>query len=256
MTEISTPVASPAGEPATPPLSEVERVVDTFIAPSKTFTDILRSSSWWLPFLIIIVIGYGFIFTVEKRVGWETVMENGLKVNTSQADQVNNAPADQQPVIRARIMNGYKYVSYAFPIFLIIFIWLIPAAVMLGTLNFGFGGTANFKQLFAVFVYAGLPGTIKSILSIIVLFAGLGAESFQLNNPVGTNLGYYLSPDSPKWLMSLGSSIDVITIWTIVLLVIGCSIVAKVKRGSAAAAVVGWWLIVTIISVGFAAFQG
>ena len=29
-------------------LSEVERVVDTFIAPTKTFTDILRSASWWL----------------------------------------------------------------------------------------------------------------------------------------------------------------------------------------------------------------
>ncbi len=97
MTEISTPLASPAGEPsATPPLSEVERVVDTFIAPSKTFTDILRSASWWLPFLIILVVGYAFIFTVEKRVSWETVMENGMKVNTSQADQVNNAPAADQ----------------------------------------------------------------------------------------------------------------------------------------------------------------
>ena len=33
-------------------LSQVERVVDTFVAPSKTFADILRSTSWWLPFLI------------------------------------------------------------------------------------------------------------------------------------------------------------------------------------------------------------
>ena len=39
-------------EASTKPLSQAERVVDTFIAPSKTFTDILRSSSWWLPWLI------------------------------------------------------------------------------------------------------------------------------------------------------------------------------------------------------------
>ena len=32
------------GEPG---LSEVERVVDTFVAPSKTFADIGRSSKWW-----------------------------------------------------------------------------------------------------------------------------------------------------------------------------------------------------------------
>jgi hypothetical protein len=110
--------------------------------------------------------------------------------------------------------------------------------------------------MFAVFVYAGLPGVIKSLLSIIVMFAGLDAESFNLQNPVGTNLGYYLSPESPKWLISLGTSIDVFTLWTIAVLIIGCAIVAKIKRSSAAIAVIGWWLLFTIVSVGFAAFQG
>ena len=31
------------------PLSQTERVVDTFLAPTKTFADVLRSASWWLP---------------------------------------------------------------------------------------------------------------------------------------------------------------------------------------------------------------
>lgn len=253
MTETGIPASGDAA--ATPALSQGERVIDTFIAPSKTFTDILRSQSWWLPFLIVIVLGYGFIFAVEKKVGWEQVVENSLKNTPSQADQINNAPAEQQPAIRARIVASYKIFSYGFPVFVILY-WVVAAAVMLGTLNFGFGGTAKYGQLFAVFVYAGLPGIIKSILSIIVLFAGLGAESFNLQNPVGTNLGYYLPPETPKWLMSLGTSIDIFTIWTVILLVIGCSIVAKVKRGSAAVAVVGWWILIIIISVGVAAFQG
>jgi len=256
MTDTSAPAASPSPESlATPPLSQGERVIDTFIAPSKTFTDILRNQSWWLPFLIIAVIGYAFIFTVEKKVGWEQVLENSLKTNASQAERVNNAPAEQQATIRASMLISYRVFSYGFIVFVLLF-WVVAAAVMLATLNFGFGGTAKFGQMFAVFVYAGLPGTIKSLLSIIVLFAGLGAESFNLQNPVGTNLGYYLSPESPKWLLSLGSSIDVVTIWTVVLLIIGCAIVAKVKRGSAAVAVIGWWLILTIISVAGAAFQG
>jgi hypothetical protein len=240
---------------ATPGLSQGERVIDTFIAPSKTFTDILRNQSWWLPFLIMVVVGYAFIFTVEKKVGWEQVLENSLKTNASQAEQISNAPADQQATIRARMLAGYKYVSYGFLAFVLLY-WVIASAVMLGTLNFGFGGRATFGQMFAVFVYAGLPGVIKSLLSIIVMFAGLDAESFNLQNPVGTNLGYYLSPESPKWLISLGTSIDVFTLWTIVVLIIGCAIVAKVKRSSAAIAVIGWWLLFTIVSVGFAAFQG
>jgi hypothetical protein len=239
---------------AAPPLSQIERVVDTFVSPSKTFTDILRNQSWWLPFLLIIVIGYGYIFTVEKHVGWEQVVENQLKLNPSQAEQLANAPADQQASRRAAIVGSYRIFSYGFPVFVLIF-WLLGAAVMMGTLNFGFGGQAKLGQLFAVFAYAGLPGIFKSILSIIVLFAGMAPESFNLQNPVGTNLGYYLPPESPKWLISLGSSIDVLTIWTVILLVIGCAIVARIKRSSAAIAVIGWWVVLILVGTAVAAFQ-
>ena len=245
----------PADASATPPLSQIERVVDTFVAPSKTFTDILRNTSWWLPFLISVVLGYGFIFAVDKRVGWEQVVENSLKTNASQAARINNAPADQQATIRNSMVLSYKGFSYGFPVLALIGT-AIAAAVLLGTLNFGFGGQAKFGQLFAVVIYAGLPGIFKSILGIIALFAGLNQESFQLQNPVGTNLGYYLPQETPKWLMSLATSLDVLTIWTIVLLVIGCGIVAKVKRGAAATAVVGWWVLLTLVSVGIAAISG
>ena len=45
-------VAAVEGQPSGPGLSQVERVVDTFVAPSKTFTDILRDQAggcriWW-----------------------------------------------------------------------------------------------------------------------------------------------------------------------------------------------------------------
>jgi len=39
----------------------------------------------------------------------------------------------------------------------------------------------------------------------------------------------------------------------VILTIIGVSIVAKVSRGKAAAAVVGWWFIFVLIGVGFAA---
>jgi len=39
----------------------------------------------------------------------------------------------------------------------------------------------------------------------------------------------------------------------VILAVIGISIVAKVSRGKAAAAVVGWWLVLVLVQVGVAA---
>jgi hypothetical protein len=44
----------PPQEPA--PLSEPQRLVDVFIAPSKTFTDLRRNASWWAPFLITAIV--------------------------------------------------------------------------------------------------------------------------------------------------------------------------------------------------------
>lgn len=48
------PAPAPVAEAA--PLSEPARVLNTFFAPSKTFTDLRRSASWWLPFLITAVV--------------------------------------------------------------------------------------------------------------------------------------------------------------------------------------------------------
>ncbi len=232
------------------PLSEMERVVDTFIAPSKTFTDILRNASWWVPFVIISIVSLGFIFVVQKQVGWDKVVENNLKANPAQAEQVASSPQ-----ARTIMVASFKYSSYATPVFVLI-IALIGSAVLLATLNFGFGSTAKFGQLLAMWMYAGLPGLVKAVLGIIVLFAGLNADSFQLQNPVGTNVGYYLPPDSPHWLMTLLTSVDVINVWTAILLIIGCSIVAKIKRSSAAIAIIGWWVLFLLISVGFTAMRG
>ena len=60
-------VISVDGQAAGPGLSQMERVVDTFVAPKKTFTDILRSTSWWLPFLLMVLVTLGV-----DRCGGET----------------------------------------------------------------------------------------------------------------------------------------------------------------------------------------
>ena len=43
---------SPSSTAVAPPMSEGARIINTFIAPSKTFTDLRRSAAWWAPFLL------------------------------------------------------------------------------------------------------------------------------------------------------------------------------------------------------------
>ena len=240
---------------STPTLSPVQRVVDTFIAPTRAFTDLARDASWWLPFVLYIVSSVAFAFTVQKQVGWPKTYDGIIAQSAKQQEQFANMPAARAANAKALGAKITAVTTYGTPVLILIFT-AIAAAVLLGTLNFGFGGKAKFSQLFALYLYSALPLLIKSVLTIIALFAGLGGDSFNIQNPVGTNLGYYLATDSPKWLLALASSLDIFTLWQIALLVIGCAILARISRGMAAVAVVGWWVLLVVLKVAGAAFSG
>lgn len=231
-------------------LSEVERVVDTFVAPTKTFTDILRSASWWLPFVLMVIVTMANSFVVDKHVGFERVAENQIQQNPKQEEQFNELTPEQKTQRLHGMGIGYRYSSYASFAFILIFVG-IAALLYWASFNFGLGARTTYGQMFAVSMYAGLPRLLTGLLSIITLLFGGNAESYDMRNPVGTNLAYYM-PDSAQWLKVFLSFFDIIGLWNLVLLVIGTAIVAKVPRGKAAAVVVGWWAIGLVVMVGIA----
>lgn len=244
-------VAQPEASAA--PLNEAQRVVDTFVAPTKTFTDVLRSSSWWLPWLIGVIVTLAFGYTVQQKVGWDKTYENILRQSPSQMQRIEQLPADQQA--RAMTMGATitKITFWATPALAII-VALIAAGVLLASINFGFGGRAKFGQMLAVWFYATLPWAIQGLLGIVTVYF-VDPDAFNLKNFVGTNIGYYLPPDMPHWLIALASSIDVTTLWALLLLTMGCAIVGKVKKGQAAVAVWGWWVIIVILKTVAGAFS-
>jgi len=234
-----------------PALTQVQRVIYTFTAPSKTFTDIKRSTSWWLPFLLMVIFSYGLFGTVQAKVGWEQVAENSIKQNPKQAEQMDKLPPDQRANNMKISVMVTKVIFAAFPIFALI-VNAVIAGVLLATINFGFAGKANFWEVFSVAWYAGLPGLIKVLLGVAALLAGLAPESFNSRNISGTNIGYFLPSDTNKALLTLATSLDVVTIWTLALSAIGLSIVAGTKRSSGYIAVFGWWVLIVLVGVGWA----
>ncbi|HEY4379587.1 MAG TPA: YIP1 family protein [Acidobacteriaceae bacterium] len=228
-------------------LSQIERVVDLYVAPATTFRDILRSTSWWLPFLLMVVFSAGSTYAIDRQVGFDRVAENAVQASPKQTEQL----AGLTPEARATQMHqraiGTKYFLYAMPLFLLL-MFAIYAAIMLGSFNFGLGAKMTYGQAFAVTWYASLPYLVISVLTIVNVCFGSNAESFDLQNPVGTNLAYYL-PDVAPWLKALLMQFDIIKLWGLGLTVLGMKIVAKKSLGQAAAVVIGWWLLVVLISV-------
>ncbi|HXS12379.1 MAG TPA: YIP1 family protein [Acidobacteriaceae bacterium] len=237
------------------PLSQVTRVVDTFVAPSRTFMDIRRSASWWLPFVLICILSFGFAYTVLHKVGLPTLVDSIIHTNASLSDRIASAPPDQAAKIRSSIEMQFRFM-YIAPVIILI-VALIIAGIFLGTANFVFGGKANYKQMLAVWFFGTLPMIFISLLTIVTLFAGMQSDNFNIKNTIGTNIGYFLQGgDSPHWLVTMLSSVDVFAIWSAILLTLGISIVAGIKRSSAAIVVFGWWAIYVLGQTAIAAITG
>ncbi len=233
-----------------PPLSQAERVVDTFVAPSKTFTDIRRNATWWVPWVLISIAGLALVFTVDKKVGMEKVAENSIQLSPKRAAKLDQLPPDQrasQMEIAAKVTRIFAYGS---PVLTIIFVAVI-AAVLVGTFKLALGAEVKFKHGMAISMYAFLPGIIKALLVILTITIS-GGESFTFEHQLASNLGPLFDPSSP-FLYSVASSLDLFNIWSLILTGIGYSYVSKVKRGTSMAVVFGWWAVVVLVSAGFAA---
>lgn len=235
-------------------LSQVERVADTFAAPSKTFADILRSSSWWLPFLILLVISAASALAIDRKIGFDHVAEHTMQQNPKAADQMAQlSPAQRAAQIRIAAVVT-KDMTYAGGIMLLI-VAAIVGLLMWASLNFGLGARTTFAQNFAVFFYAYLPHLFLGLLNIIFIYAGVNTESFDMNNPVGTNIGYYMT-DSAQWVKTGLSFFDIFGLWSLALLVIGSAMISRKSKGPVAIIVVGWWVIMVLAITGLAAAKG
>ena len=232
-------------------LGQMGRVVDAFVAPTKTFTDILRSASWWLPFVLMVVFSCASSYTVAKQVGFERVYENQLHNAPKQEDALNQLSPEERA---KRMAIGVKFtqgITYAVPVFLVIG-FAFYALVLWGSFNFGLGATAKFGQVMAVCFYAALPYLITNILMIVMLLFGGNAEAFDIKNPVGTNPAYYM-PDASPVVRALANRLDLIQLWTLGLTVLGMATITRKTVMQSAMIVVGFWVVVTLVTVGFAA---
>ncbi len=246
---MSTPSAVPPAFETPQGLSETERLIDTFVAPGKTFIDIQRNASWWVPFLIIAIVSLGFIFAIDKKIGWEQIMQNEIAKNPTAQERMDKLPPEQRDNALQLQLKITRVFAYATPVVVLI-MYLIVAAIVLAVFNFGFGAQLRYMTSMAIVTYASLPTILSALLGIVVLFAGVDPEAFNIRNPVATNPAYFMDPTKNKFLYGVVSAFDVITLWVIFLIAVGVSANSKVKKGTAFLAI---FILFLLFKVGGAA---
>jgi hypothetical protein len=234
------PTSVPAPQPAA--LSQGARIIDTFIAPRKTFTDLRRSAQWWLPFLLMTFAFWGLVYVSEQKIGVQKMVENDMHTRPKAESQFEKATPEQRAQ-QVKITGAIYYVAY--PVILVL-IWLIMSALQFGTFKFVANADISYGKSLAVIVYAGLPMLLRHLLAVISVLAGASADTFTLNNPLASNPGYLMNvADSPFWYF-IASQLDLFLLWTLALTAIGFSTTGKTKLGTSFGIVIGWWVVITL----------
>jgi hypothetical protein len=130
------------------------------------------------------------------------------------------------------------------------------AGVLMFLANSMLGSQLRYGQMSAIVAYASLSGLVAILLTIIVMFVR-SPEDFNLQNPLAFNVGAFLNPDStPKWLTSLGTSLDLFSLWDMCLIAVGIMVASrKVAFTKALMVVVIPWAIYVALKVGGAAIM-
>jgi hypothetical protein len=231
-------------------MSSATRLLGVFVSPASTFADIAAEPHFILAISVGILAGFGFALTLLQRVGAVAVARESLLANARtralSPDQFNQAVATSAKV--------FQFSFYLTPVINIAFLLLL-ALIFLGIANFLLGYEATFKQALGVTAHAYLVQSVYAVLMIVFIFLMPNPQAFNIANPLGSNLGYFLNQSTTSpFLYAMATHLDVFTLWTIVLLALGLSKLSRKGRFAGAFwAVFSLWLFYALVVSGLAA---
>ncbi len=226
-----------AGEavPATPagPDSALGRLVGVFVSPVRTFTAIAERPTFLVPLLLWTALSFLVSELVLARTDWRSVIVEGA---SHREQKLTDAQVEQAVEGSRRFSWVFELIAAAAP--------AVIAVITAGALWMAcqaFGWELRFRQSLGVTAHAFLPGVVASIALLAMLWGRSTIDPQGLDDILHTSPGFLVSRHSDKTLHSLLGSLDVLSFWSMALLVIGLSAAAKASRGKMAALVVSLW---------------
>lgn len=224
------------------------RFAGALFAPVDTFRSIARRPDILYPMLILIALGIAVSVVIVQKMDFDALMAMQAEQLRERQPNMSAADIERAGRIGAAIARAMAYVG---PILGVLW-YVLLAAVLLFSFRL-FGGEGTFKQSVSATLYAQTPLVINSLILAIVAFARGSIDPTQMATVVKSNPAFLVEMKEQPALFSLLSSLDVFTIWTVVLLIIGCSEFSGLSRGKSAALVISLWIVLIVIKTGFAA---
>jgi len=241
MSEAPATLSPSAGGPG---LSLPARIWGVLTSPRETFADVVARPRWLGMMLVAILITAvftgGFLMTA---VGQQAYLDNQIESTKRWVGEVSEA----------QVAGMERMLPYAAPIsavsiaIIMPIMWLVMSGILFAVFSAALGGTATFKQVFAVMVHSSAISVVQQLFVTPLNYARESMSS-------ATNLAVFLPMlDEGSFLAKFLGTIDLFLVWWVVVLSIGLGVLFKRRTGPIAA---GLFVVYGIIAVIVAAFFG
>ncbi len=213
------------------------RLVGVVFSPRETFAVVAARPRWFGMLVLVLVVSAlatgGFMFTAVGQQAFLDMMER-------------QGGGAQQMEMMQRIVPYMGYITIGQILIIAPIVLLIVSGILFVAFTVGMGGTATFKQLFAVVVHSQVIGLVGSVLKLPLNYLSRSMTA-------GTNLGVFFPMlDDTSFLARLFGMIDLFLVWWVVVLAIGFAVLYKRRTGPIA---VVFFILYALFAVAIAAIQ-
>jgi len=212
------------------------KILGIFTSPTETFQSIDRKPTWFLAFVVIIT-----CLIITQFLILDIRVEDQLAMMEAQ-----DAPAERLEMARSQSSGGLKYIQLGVMPIAVLLANLVIAGIYILLGNAVMGGDTRFKKVLSVVVWTGFIGIIQSALHTYLTLSKGTSHGVTTSlavavptPPIGQSTPFY------RFL----ASIDIFTIWSIILLIIGFSVIFNFSRKKSSIMVVSLWIVWTALVV-------
>lgn len=233
---------APEGSRETGPSAEPSFLTDTaggrllgaLVSPVATFHSIRRRPTWVVALVVLTVAALASQVAIYSRMDLRQTLEQQI---AAQGQEMTEAQLDQ--------METFARWSPACNTILVPLGYAVLALLLLVLVNL-VGGDLTFHQGMSLALHGLMPWLVATLLTVVVALGRTEIDPAQLQEQGGilaSSLAFLAPEDASPLAITLLSAVDVFSIWSAVLLVLGLAIVGGISTGAAVAMVATLWVL-------------
>ena len=238
MTEV-TDTTTVEEQPA--PLGLAGRIIGVLVSPKQTFAAVAASPKWLGVMAITLVIAATCQYVIFSSPAMQDEIFKMMTRNPNMTDQQVAAVENLLPRI-PRVIAGATLILGPLAAVIVSGILLLIFSTLMG-------GSARFKQVYAVVAHAGVVSSLSGILGAALIMVGAPPSG---TTPPGANLAIFVPMlEETSFITRFLGSIDLILVWWLITLSIGLGVLYRRKTSGIATTLLAIYVVIAVI-VGYA----